>query len=511
MRRLLWVLLVLGMLVPGASAAEPRLLLVPLDSRPVNTYEVSLLADAAGLSVAMPPAGALDWYASRRSDFARLVDWLRAESRPGDTQVLHMNNLLAGGLIASRDPSLYAQLPARVAAVRALLKELPPGRRIAVQVLPRVEPTQFLPDGSPHPDYAWRQLLAEQTELRYRVARFGLPADREQLRQVEARIPEAVRRRAEALLGVNAQVVDALIAWTNEGLLSDLVVALDDAQPYSETKLILEQVRRRAPDLVAAGRLHLYFGADELGFQLVAREAAAAAGVEPVFALDWDRPPGATALKPYEAVPLGESVAQKVAFLGGRVAPGARSGFFLHTALWGEQPEAAVRQVGRMVAAMNDGYAATVVDVTGTGARDPQYAAALGERRLLGQVNYAGWNTASNSIGTGLAMAAVEQVQAGRGATARQVRALSAFRAVRLAYDVGYQSRKEELRRWVVDRGIDPVRLGAGRPLAEERLDASVAPTVQALVEESLPGACPGGVRLSFPWDRLFEVEVRCQ
>lgn len=512
--------LLMGPPMPVSGYHQARMLWVPLDSRPVNTDEVRLFGQAASFEVHLPPAGRLDWYATRRSDFAGLMTWLSESSRSGDTQVIFTNNLLTGGLIASRDVTMYKDLESRLSALRQTLAQLPDGRRILVHVLPRVLPTQFRTDGSPNPDYEWREQLAERSELIHRIALTPGAREKGRLTELENAIPPPVRERYDALLEANEQIVDAVLTWAKEGLITYAIVGLDDARPLGMANLLHGHVESRAAAEGLQDRVFRHYGADEIGFLVLAREAAARAGISPSLHVQYDHAEAPGLLLPYEGSTLAESVLQKLTFLGAQSSTQAADRLFLHTRSNREAAAASGRTIDQISAARDSGRSVTVVDVTSPGERDSEFLAALSRGTPLASMNYSGWNTASNALGTGMAMAALTQLHREAGATAAQALALAEFRALRFSYDWVYQSHKPALSQWAHRNGINPDRFGPGIDAMNERLSATVLPEMEALlrgaagpalieVQGRVYGICVQRPAISFRWERTFEVEIK--
>lgn len=509
-----WMALILAALIllaepgVGLSAVRPEwgALWVPLDSRPVNTAEVALFGAAVNGAVRLPPSEHLDWYASRRADTRGLLAWVRQSARPGELLVLSTNTLLTGGLIASRDPAFYSGVEERLAALRATLSQLPPGRRIAVHVLPRAWPTQFRADGTEEPGHS--KLvgpLLERTELQHKLLLHNRPADRQRLAALERTIPVAARTRQDELIAQNSRIIEALLDWTAAGLLDELVVGLDDARPLGMANWLHQQAAESARERGLGDRVQIHYGADELGFLLLAREALLREGVQPRIAVSYDLAGVEQRVLPYEGSSLERSVDQKLTFLGVNAqAAGRGQRLFLYTTRT-EEPD---RLADQMATAQAAGEQLALADVTGTGGRDRRLVEALSRRVNLERVAYAGWNTASNAAGTALAMAAVRELHGRVGASGRERLALQSFQTLRYAHDLIFQAHREELALWARRQGINPNQFGPGRDAMARHLRSTVLSEARAWLKRYYGGGV-GLADATFPWERCFEADFR--
>ncbi|MBO5981538.1 MAG: DUF4127 family protein, partial [Clostridia bacterium] len=84
---------------------------IPIDNRPVNYDRVKMLAKSVGFELLMPEEDtfrtALDnmkpnKYGSTYGDREKLLDWLKETDKTCDYFVLSLDQLLSGGLVASR-------------------------------------------------------------------------------------------------------------------------------------------------------------------------------------------------------------------------------------------------------------------------------------------------------------------------------------------------------------------------------------------------------------------------
>ena len=335
---------------------------------------------------------------------------------------------------------------------------------------------------------------------------FGRPADQDRLAALDRAIPAVERDRQDALIEENRRVLAALLDWAEAGLVDEVVIGLDDARPYGMANLLHREAAQVVAGRGLSGRVHAHYGADEIGFLLIAREALRRAGLRPQIAVEYGEAGSEAAMLPYEGASLGHSVGQKLTLLGAVPAgPGAGQRLFVHTARDGA---ASRRLLERMAAAYGRGESVALADVTSTGGRDRALVERLSRRVPLTEVAYAGWNTASNAVGTTLALAGVRELQSLAGASEHQALALQAFQAVRYAHDLVFQDRREELTAWARHRGIDPDRFGPGRRAMARHLQGSVLPEALACLDRFHRG--PVGVaRDTFPWERTFDLSFR--
>ncbi len=521
-RVLLGILMVCLLLGPTAAQAagewvrlkglgrseSGRTLWIPLDSRPVNTTEVQLFGAAAGQTVILPPAGLLDRYADRRAEGTRLIDWWERTAEPGDRVVFYTNTLLVGGLIASRDPVLYGELEEKLTGLGDALARLPHGRIIAVHVLPRAWPTQFQPDGSPAPDQAYTGLLLERTALQHRVFLFGERDDRNRLGQLDQAIPQEARQRQDELLAKNDQILRALLDWVERGLIDEVLVGLDDAQGYGMFNLLQRQFEGVLRERGLSDRVHIDYGADEIGFLLLAREALRERRVRPRIAVTYDQAGAERQVLPYEGVDLGSSVEQKLGLLGATAGAGGQ-----HLFVYSERgDEISRRLLEQMAAADGRGEGVALADVTSPGGRDRALVESLAGQVPLSQVAYSGWNTASNTVGTALAQAALRELYARVGVTERQQVAWQSFQAIRYAHDLHFQAHRETLGRWAEGRGINPTGFGSGSAAMADRLNRTVLAEARQWLAHYVCTSgdlCLNVSAARFPWDRTFEAEFR--
>ncbi|MGI6344364.1 MAG: DUF4127 family protein [Bacillota bacterium] len=502
------------------TEASPLVLLLPLDSRPVNTQHVELLARLAGWGLRLPPPETMDYY-TEPGDTTGLFAWLADNLDAADAAIVATNNLLCGGLIASRHPGTYTELETRLEQLEELLAQHGDVDITLLQVLPRQLPTQFdNPAG-----WARREQLTRYGQLIDQVAQLGGRAAAGQtlvseLETLERTLPADVLQDYLAVYNANRTVGEALLSLVRQGLADRVVLTLDDSARYGLSNLHQRELLQQAGEAGIADRVFALTGADETSMLALARLVVAQQGRTPQFALHFQRAGDATLVLPYEADGLEEAIAEKIRFVGGVIqeaaaGDAAANQLFIHAHAGAEQVPVLAEQITHLE---RQGRQVGVIDVALVNQADRGFVEALfAEVDAAAITSYAGWNTASNSIGSVVAHLAV------RGTVASDLARLTSsfaaddrlaadweYRFLHVADEVVYQAEvRAQLAAWCVAQGIPTDHIPPER-LAE--VNAELEWQMQSRLERwatlfPLGDGWTWQVRL--PWPRLFEVEIR--
>jgi hypothetical protein len=104
---------------------DDNIIFVPLDSRPVNTQNVSILTKMWGKNLILPPKNVLDDY-TRPGDYEKLQNWLYKEASQDNVYaiVISVQQYINGGLIASRDIKNYNDYEKRLLTLYNFIKRI---------------------------------------------------------------------------------------------------------------------------------------------------------------------------------------------------------------------------------------------------------------------------------------------------------------------------------------------------------------------------------------------------
>jgi hypothetical protein len=485
---------------------DPRVVLVPLDERPVCTTLPALVGALAGVQVVHPPPSLL---ADRKDagDAAARTAWL-VEHTPGAAAVVvSVEGLGSGGLLPSRvDHTTLPTLLHRLAGLATV-----PAPVLASVAVPRIPDVD---DDAEEPAYwaghgralhAWSRHLASTDADAGQADATTTPPD--------VRRDWLARRHRQHLLAQWAVGEAAAGRW------HFLLVGIDDSVTGGLSEREAADLRRWARWLEADERVLVHPGADESGTVLVARAAADVHDAHPTVVID----SAATDLHripPYEGQPVGSTARGHVLAAGGTVTdePDAADGVVVvhgpqDAGDWALGPpsvldpraaEVTTRLVQHHLLA---GRLVVVADVAFPNGADPALVAALDEAGVLSEVTgYAGWNTAGNTLGT--AAATLVAAHVGRRTDA-DAGAVDRLRALRVAEDWGWMT---QVRPWL-RRALrtDPTRhdhIDPAEPLIAEAADRlrGLLPTTAATRGYTL---ATEGLRL--PWQRTFEADIRLE
>lgn len=392
---------------PPAPAYTSSILLVPLDGRPPCRQLVIDSGAMAGVEVVTPPAEMRDYY-SQPGDTTALRDWLQENIAGRQAVILSIDQLLYGGLLTAREKSAS---PAQVTELLAYLQNLhaahPEVPIYAFSILPRLTPQDTI-DG-----YQERRDLVRYSRLKGQEAA-GEPVDTTELARLEQAIPADSMARYLAHFTENRELNEQLSQLAQAGVLKLLVLGQDDGERYSIPNIEKEALRTYLDaQNINASQVCITHGADEIALSLLARIVNAAAGCTPSIYLDYDQPASAERVMPYMAVSNAATAAEKINLMGGTIATASETAdctlFIVTRDNEQDTRDARAATAKRISSALQAGQQLALVDLSKHFTAEETVLPLLLQEPtpLLNLTAYAGWNTASNAIGTASAQASL--------------------------------------------------------------------------------------------------------
>jgi hypothetical protein len=486
-----------------------RLALLPVDARPVVRAQVVQLAKAGGVELVVPPVSALGHF-REPADRDALADWLRLQASEVQGFVVSLDMLIYGGLVPSRFiADSEESLRARLDVLRQLKHAFPHKPIYAFLATMRISNNNVNEEEKSY----WDQYGELIWRWSYFSDQYKVTGDAEANAQAIAastKIPEAIREDYLATRARNFAVARAVLDVVDHEGINGLVLPQDDTAPYG-----FNIAERRLLEALVADRgcqdwVRIYPGADEVAHTLVAHVAREVWVDQPLKVhITYSDPDHVHRLVArYEDRPITESLAAQLAAVGAVVVDEIESADLLlavhtqGTAQGDWAMKIALSTTGgingawlaELRAAHQVGKAIAVVDLAYANGGDPALMQQLPTYVPLSQLAaYAGWNTASNSIGSLLAQCAL-------ATGAYQTPNNQAVVCLRIVEDYLYQSIWRQRIRDVIDESA----------VSAEKLQTVVA-------EMFIPAANDWLAEHQFvyrvesiqlPWQRTFEIDI---
>ena len=389
--------------IQPAEYPEKRIVLVPLDGRPPCRQFVIDAGHIGAFDVSVPPSALQDYY-SMPGDTAGMRNWLK-EYLPGShAAIISIDQLLYGGLLAARERELG---PGDLETLMAFLREIhqanPDIPIYAFSILPRLSPQDTI-DG-----YAERRDIMKYSRLVGKKAA-GLPVDDEEIRSLAERIPPKSLETYLAHFEKNKLLNERLAELAAEGVLSRLILGQDDGEEYGipniEKGEIISFIHEKN---IPEEKVFLTHGADEIALTILAEIKCKDTGFRPKVFTAYNCEKTADMVMPYMAVTMSASAEEKLRMLNTlpvSMQEDADFSLFLSANDWEEDTLGSRLSSARQLKKLTEeGGKVAIVDLTRHfSSEEALLPILLREHAPLNSfIAYAGWNTASNSIGTALA------------------------------------------------------------------------------------------------------------
>ena len=530
---LLTAAVLLGEWAAHLSADEqpgPSVILIPLDSRPVNTDLPVQLAAIADISVAVPKRESLDLFLTPgKTD--ELFGWLAEQKESSyDLTLIYINELLFGSLLHSREYVQYQDANAKTRQMYDYLLQRnrsAANRLVLVYILPRLLPSQYDEEM-----WVYEKELPELSQLRHRQA---LEPDNPELanriQSLTESIPREIIRRYTSVYTEAYNVGLRLLDWLEQGLVDEVIIGLDDSAEFGLNVKAFADLKAYAAELPVSTARFLH-GADELTPLIIARHCLDYGNDSEGFVLRYLTEGQEGLILPYEALPLTDNFQEKSAYLyEDKPIATARAGaapyigrpkyiyLFSDEEATAEELKATWETIRRDKTRPSGAYVG-LADIAKTNGAWAPLIESIGPDRVYRYVDtYAGWNTAGNSLGTVMAhLLFWEAAQDFSGPGKKEARLLhETMQKRRLIDDYVFQSVvRQELIAWTVTAGFPYLSFGGRWMEANDQL--------QVMMEEALapwPKFAPAQQgrslsqkgqpfpwQFSFPWPRSFEIRI---
>lgn len=513
-------------LVPKFSPPRLTIALIPLDSRPPCTDYVEKLAAMSEFQVVLPASEFLDNY-RRAGNTEALRHWLAQEAAHSDAAIVSVDMLVHGGLLASREGnSHYTEVAATIHLLQTIHQDHPHIQLYAFNIIPRL----FIADNPLTEKF--KPMMSEWAILQETIRIFENPVDVSRLNTIEAKLPPELLERYRNLYRDNRQLNTQLLELVQSGILAGLVLGQDDSTPFGLGNLErqwLESVVMHKSTL--QNKVFVTRGTDEVALCLLGQVVSDTVGYKNKVYVHYTEASTADLIMPYMPGPLSRTVADKLTISNAEQCWDQSIADYIlviHAGTARSQRTELSKSAILIKEWIASGKQVALVDLAEDWQSDQTLLPLLQNNKIpLHQlIAYAGWNTASNSIGTAVTQATMvlngNRAYAADAPLRRDLQRVG-FLAERLLDDWYYQkSFRPVLNTSLQRQKINPYDLQSERNNVSRKIELQLTDTFPLLVERvwqndlfHMPAPAPGAyaiegwqVSISLPWDRTFEIRI---
>lgn len=381
-----------------------KLILISLDTRPPCQKMVVDAGKMAGVQIITPPSEIMDYY-TKEGDTKKIQKWLIDNIDKSDGVIVSIDQLLHGGLLASRESGTKQDESQILLKFMRDLKTKAKDKPIyAFNVLPRITPPPTLESDSKKMIKISR--LIDEISIFENEDDIKLLADlKEDIKQEDLDIYLDLFRRNTAL---NKE----LINLAKEGIITKLVIGQDDGEdfgiPNMEKKSLINYVHSLG---ISNDVVMITKGADEVALSLLANFVQTKTNYQPKVYVEYNDEKAMRTVMPFMAGSVGSTVEEKLVMANAKkVNSPQEAGLILYVFIGNDENMSTQRQSALKIKKyLEQGKKVALVDLSKHfSANEVLFPTLLKEDVPINELtSYAGWNTASNSIGTALANAVI--------------------------------------------------------------------------------------------------------
>jgi hypothetical protein len=423
-----------------------RVVLVPIDDRPATTQFTQMIGAIADAEVVMPPRDTLGTFITGGNP-ERIAAWLRGlDYSKVDALVLSTDMLAYGSLMTSRTAATSLDTARRRLEIFAELRRKNP--RLPIYAFNAIQRVALSASAANRP---YRDRLARWSVLAQQKEITGDPRLKSEFEKLQQSIPPAAIKDYLDARARNLEINYQMLELTQKGIVNELLLLQDDAQPYGLHRIDQQRLRERIQELKLSDRqAKLYDGADEGSSVLVSRALLAKSAFSPRINVIYSSETGRKATGTFEDQTIETSVERQISGSGAQITSNAAEADYTLYVNAPDQTDADFQQfLARLVSDVQSGKRVPIADVyfqNHWGGSDRRLVEALGRQHLLDRViGYASWNTPGNTLGTVVPQAnmyvlALRELKGDKRRAARIEAAQAAFLLHRYIGDYGYHT-----------------------------------------------------------------------
>lgn len=423
--------------LPSATSIEliqnyhSKVILIPLDTRPPCQKIVIDAGKMAGIEVITPPAEIMDYY-TRKGDSKAIQKWLLDNIAQTDGAIISIDQLLHGGLLASRESQTTDTERAELIKFLHELRQKADDKPIyAFNILSRITPTPTLNSDS--------KKIIKISRLIDEISIFQNVDDMKLVDDLKKDIDENDLNLYLDLFKKNTAMNKDLIELTQENILTKFIIGQDDGEDFGIPNMEKRNLQNYLHALnISQDKVMITKGADEVALSLLANFVQNKTDYRPKIYVAYNDEKAIGTIMPFMAGSVGSTVKEKLTLANAiEVNSPEKAGIILYVFIGNDDnldtQQKATSEIKRYLV---QGKKVALVDLSKHfSANETLFPRLLQENVPINKLTaYAGWNTASNSIGTALANAIIYKAIRPQFSTTNDILALE-FNRLTLLYN----------------------------------------------------------------------------
>ncbi len=380
---------------PEVISPRKKIILIPLDSRPPCKDFVIDAAKISNAEIICPDYQLLDYF-TIPSEINKIRNWLIKNSAQSDAIILSIDQILYGGLIASRENNLTDE---QIDSLERFLIDLRNSSNVpiyAFSILPRLQPQQSIDN------FFQRRALIAYSRFRGMIHE-NIFVDDEMIFETLNEIKDEKLKIYIGHFKAAEKLNQRLIELTQKNILDRLIIGVDDGEKFSIQNELADNLR------INNEKISLIHGADEIALTLLAEIFQKNLKICVQYCDD----DTAEKILPYMAIPIKNVVGEKISQLKLKVIDSPDKADFTLFIFVNDKFDSykKISSFNKINNLIKNNYKVALVDLSENFNKDETLLPVLIRRGVAinSLIAYAGWNTASNSIGTAISQAVLYQ------------------------------------------------------------------------------------------------------
>lgn len=441
-----------------------RIAFIPIDNRPVcYTLPEMISGIDKDIEFSIPPREFLGDL-TKSADIKSLFDWLKNIPKQ-DAVILSLDTLTYGGLIPSRRcPENFDQIKARISELKHILKEKE-AEIYAFSSIMRISNNNF----NEEEKYYWNLWGKKIFEYSYNLHKSGTEPTTDIPKEI---LDDYLNTRKR-----NFEINKIYLSWQKEGLFNTLVFSKDDCAQYGLNVMEAQELEKDGAFTKT--------GADEIPLSLFARATGEKIKICPIFL----EPESKNLISNYEDISIEKSVKGQIELSGCECTDKENADIILYINNFKNRQGEIVMKVGTEefkgdFKVPNCPY--MIADVRFANGADNGFVQALLKNKFDDKnfYGYSAWNTSANSLGSLICAAKIK------------------------FYAKNYDS--DAFKNLQITRFLDDWAYQANIRQTLEKPDVTTLNSNMIKYEKILSEVFDKKIiaKYTYPWERLFEVEI---